>query len=99
MEYLSLSAKPDPRWMTIDSTTQLPTNSTQITEGGMYRFEAYVGYQFGIIVSDDPITVSPNWNNSTFALRGDYENGMYQYIAPGQYIRAGSSGGTYVKMR
>ena len=84
--------------MRIAETTQLPSSSTQITEGGMYRFEAYNGYNIGIIVSDSPINVSPNWNNSTFALRGDYENGMYQYIAPGQYIRANSTGGVYVKM-
>ena len=90
--------KPDPRWMRIAETNQLPQNSTQITDGGMYRFEAYNGYNIGIIVSDSPINVGPSWYNSTFALRGDYENGMYQYIAPGQYIRANSSGGVYVKM-
>ena len=95
---MSNPKQPDPRWMRIISTTQLPTCSTQITDGGMYRFEAYNGYNIGIIVSDDVINVQPNWYNSTFALRGDYENGMYQYIAPGQYIRANSSGGVYVKM-
>ena len=90
--------KPDPRWMRIAETNQLPQSSTQITDGGMYRFEAYNGYNIGIIVSDSVINVVPSWYNSTFALRGDYENGMYQYIAPGQYIRANSSGGVYVKM-
>ena len=84
--------------MRIGTTTQLPTNSTQITEGGMYRFEAYHNYVLGIIVSDDPINVQPTWNNSTFALRGDSENGMFQYIAPGQYIRSNGTGGVYVKM-
>ena len=87
--------KPDPRWLRVISITQLPTSSTQFLEGGMYRFESATTTY--VIIDDEPITVFPNSNNSALILRGEYET-QYQYIAPGQYLRSNTSGGTMVKL-
>ena len=87
--------KPDPRWLPITSVTQMPTSSTQITDGGMYRFEA--GTTVYMIIDDTAITDFPSSANSALILRGEYET-QYQYIKPGQYIRCNTSSGTMVKL-
>ena len=87
--------KPDPRWMRIAETNQLPQNSTQITDGGMYRFEAATTVY--IIISDAAITDFPPQSNCAVICRGEYET-QYQYIAPGQFIRCNTTSGSMVKL-
>ena len=87
--------KPDPRWLRVISITQLPYNSTQILEGGMYRFESSTTCY--IIIDDEDITTFPSSTNSALILRGEYET-QYQYIAPGQYLRSSTNSGTMVKL-
>ena len=87
--------QPDPRWLPVSSITQMPTSSTQITDGGMYRFEANTTVY--IIIDDTAITAFPSSANSAVICRGEYET-QYQYIAPGQYIRCNTSSGTMVKL-
>ena len=92
---MSNPKQPDPRWLPVSSITQMPNSSTQITDGGMYRFEApNLVY---IRIDDSPITVSPSSTNSAVICRGEYET-QYQYIAPGQYIRCSTTAGTMVKL-
>ena len=92
---MSNPKQPDPRWLPVTSITQLPYNSTQITEGGMYRFESSTTCY--IIIADEDITDFPGSTNSAVIIRGEYET-QYQYIAPGQYLRSSTSSGTMVKL-
>ena len=85
----------DPRWLPVTNVTQLPTVSTQITDGGMYKFEANT--TAWIIIDDAPITLFPNNDNAAIIMRGEYEPN-YQYIKPGQYIRCNTSAGSMVKL-
>lgn len=85
--------QPDPRWMTIINTTQLPTVSTEITTSGMYKFNS--SFTTEIIVSDTEISefTTPMSLNAAIIIDGEDES--YQYLRKGQFIKSDSSGGTF----
>jgi len=92
---MSNPKQPDPRWLPVSSITQMPSTSTQIPDGGMYRFEAATTVY--IIISDAAITDFPTQSNCAVICRGEYET-QYQYIAPGQFIRCNTTSGSMVKL-
>ena len=88
------AAQPNPSWMRVVSTTQLPAVSTEITVGGVYLFNAGSGAVCQVQISGSAIGSVPNAATAAFTL-GAGQSTWAQYVAAGQFIRCDSSSGTF----